>query len=237
MKNATHAVRRWWRERSDASLRAARGWSRTTVRRRSAAIAFGGVLMLALVITQALVSLAGVQEAQVSVARMVAAQSAHQDADMQHDALHANVLQAALVGRGGSGEPARIRNATGANADRMRRDLARSDRLDLPEAAREALASVRADLEAYTALAEQQVDELLDDPSTDAAGLPRFERLARRGPRAADGRGHPAAGGGPPNRRRGGVAQASHRPDAAGDRLGRRPAGLRPARLAPAPAR
>jgi methyl-accepting chemotaxis protein len=96
-------------------------------------------------------------------------------ADMMHDALRGDVLQAIVVGPEGDGE---AREAVLADleehAGEFRAALAELDRLDLDDEVHRAVASVRPTLDAYIAEAERIAGFALGDSAKARAELPAF---------------------------------------------------------------
>jgi hypothetical protein len=86
------------------------------------------------------------------------AQRDHQDADMAHDALRADVAEAEAVRQGTSSKTrAEARKDADDHARQMRVDLANLRAMKLPARVQRALESVDAPREAYTALAQRRV--------------------------------------------------------------------------------
>jgi serine phosphatase RsbU (regulator of sigma subunit) len=112
------------------------------------------------------------------------AQRFHQDADMMHDALHADVAIAQQAVRKRSPEAtADALRQTEADAAQMRRDLADLAKVDLPPDVRPAVDSLRAPREAYAALAVQRVRSTLRGEPPGAAETrfqQAFDSLVRR---------------------------------------------------------
>ena len=99
----------------------------------------------------------------------------HQDADMAHDALHADVARARELGGAGSeADRADVRRQTKKDAARMRDALERLRTADVPPSMRSPLEDLRGPREAYVAQAEQRVQAELAGRPDDAADT-RFE--------------------------------------------------------------
>jgi serine phosphatase RsbU (regulator of sigma subunit) len=104
------------------------------------------------------------------------AQRYHQDADMMHDALHADVALAQVtIRRGSSARQAAVLREAEKHARQMQGDLDALRRVQVPPDVRPKVDSLRAPREAYAAQAIDRVRSILRrerDPAADA----RFER-------------------------------------------------------------
>jgi serine phosphatase RsbU (regulator of sigma subunit) len=104
------------------------------------------------------------------------AQRFHQDADMMHDALNANVAQAQSARRVGSAaRRAEVLRDTETNVALMRKDLNQLARVDVPQGVQREVQALHAPRLAYAALADQVVrSELAGQP--DPVARQRFTR-------------------------------------------------------------
>jgi serine phosphatase RsbU (regulator of sigma subunit) len=149
-------------------------------------LAFGavGALLTLVVAGAALFSLASTKQISHELGQLSRAQRFHQDADMMHDALHADVADAEQAMR--SGSPLvrdEVMRATTDDAGKLRYDLGQLAGLDLPPAAQAALDSVRQPREAYLTLAVQRARAVLagrDSPAAQKAFGAAFARLVPR---------------------------------------------------------
>jgi serine phosphatase RsbU (regulator of sigma subunit)/anti-sigma regulatory factor (Ser/Thr protein kinase) len=143
-------------------------------------------VLLALVIAQsALAGLGQVHRSYHAVSLISQAQRAHQDADMMHDALRADVYNAVLVSRGVRTERRDdLRRDIKRHVATMHADLRAIARLPLSGRAARSLDRVRAALEAYTGGAADLVDLALSDVASAERALAGFDqdfdRLARQ---------------------------------------------------------
>jgi methyl-accepting chemotaxis protein len=105
----------------------------------------------------------------------------HLDADMMHDALRADVLEALLVGLGKStSSPDEIRSSIQEHAERFRRVLADNQQLDTNKAIKAGLQRVQPSLNSYIAAAEQIVRQSLQDPAAGQQQMPTFSRAFKQ---------------------------------------------------------
>src|SRR5439155_24215989 len=99
------------------------------------------------------------------------AQRLHQDADMMHDALRADLANAQAAGRGAPTQTkSEILRASQSHAAAFRSDPEGMQKLTLPGDARAMLAASRAPREAYISLALRLVESTLRTGSIDPAG-------------------------------------------------------------------
>jgi serine phosphatase RsbU (regulator of sigma subunit) len=169
--------------RTGLLARAGRGLSRMTtlallmpVRKRLLALALLGLTLTLSVAAAALVALAQVGDMNTRLTELNLAQRYHQDADMMHDALHADVARAQQVGESGVRlRPAEVRADTAEHARLFRADLVKQQSLRLPAALEAALDRVEPRQAAYIGAAEELVDDFLAGDA-DAAALAAFER-------------------------------------------------------------
>ena len=103
----------------------------------------------------------------------------HMDADMMHDALRADVLNALRTGAAGLSMDS-VKADVKEHADRFRKDVADNKALANDEATRAALAAVDADLTAYIQGAEQMVDLAGSDPAAADARFASFTTLFQK---------------------------------------------------------
>ena len=138
------------------------------------------VLPLAVVLT-ALQGLQQVHQAHVASAEHRQARQFQQDADMMHDAIHADVLELVLTRTGPSlSASADIHGDLRADTAQMRRDLDQMDRYPVSPAVARLRQQVESDLRVYLRQAEV-IDTLASrSPKAAAARLPRFDRLFHR---------------------------------------------------------
>jgi len=112
------------------------------------------------------------------------AQRYHQDADMMHDALRADVAVAQRLGSGGSpAARADLLRLTGGHAAQFRRDLDQLGKVAVPPDVRPSVESLRRPREDYVALAVSRVRSELSgqrDPAAQARFSSAFDRLVGR---------------------------------------------------------
>jgi diguanylate cyclase (GGDEF)-like protein len=119
--------------------------------------------------------------------RLAAARSSQQDADMMHDALHADVLLSLLVGPTSATRRAEVSRQTGEDAARLERDLTELANLGLDQRDAPSLHAVGEQFSAYAGEAEAMVAGAAIDAGAARARLPRFERLFRAAEGGGDG--------------------------------------------------
>jgi serine phosphatase RsbU (regulator of sigma subunit)/anti-sigma regulatory factor (Ser/Thr protein kinase) len=150
---------------------------RFDLRLRMLAIGCLGILMALVIAQSALAGLEQVHRSDRAVNLISLAQREHQDADMMHDALRADVYNALLVGRG-------VRSESGTEVlaelhehmATMRADLEGIARLHLSEPVAGSLARLRTSLEAYMAAADQLARGALQKTVPAQQALQSFER-------------------------------------------------------------
>jgi serine phosphatase RsbU (regulator of sigma subunit)/anti-sigma regulatory factor (Ser/Thr protein kinase) len=151
---------------------------RTRIGLRARLLAVGLLsVALALVIAQsAMAGLNQVHRSYRAVSLISQAQRAHQDADMMHDALRADVYNALLVSRGVRTERrGDVRRDIARHVRTMRKDLRKIEALRLTGRTARSLDDVRSALEAYTSDASRLVSLALDDPSSAQRALVGFD--------------------------------------------------------------
>ena len=156
--------------------------SRLPMRERLRLLGLLGVLLTLLVAGTALVSLADVGAINRELGEVTRAQRDHQDADMMHDALRADVARAQQAGSGlDDVDPAVVRRETAAHVQQFRGDLGSLAAAALPDDLATAFANLRPEQERYIGLAEQMVSTALaggDFSRVDQAVYQQsFERL------------------------------------------------------------
>ena len=141
-----------------------------------------GALLTVVVAATAVFAVAGIVRTGHQLDQLTRAQRLHQDADMMHDALRADVMSARQPGPGR--EPAasdRDWTATTQDSDQLLQDIDTIQGLDLSYPMATALASLRDDQTAYADLAVRLVDNARQGHDPPQAQLQdfqgRFERL------------------------------------------------------------
>jgi serine phosphatase RsbU (regulator of sigma subunit) len=138
-----------------------------------------GALLTLIVAGSAVLTLQRTIETGHLLSALSAAQRLHQDADMMHDALRADVLaaQQAALTPSPSDDAQALRLAKG-HADQLRRDLAGLGRVQVPSAAAAAVAALRGPREQYATVALQLVrSELRREAGAEERN--RFAKLFR----------------------------------------------------------
>ena len=181
------------RLRQVVSGRAHRPWlGRLTLRKQLVAIGAAGIILTLVVVQSALWGLGTVNREHRTLDLIRQAQQYHQDADMQHDALHADVYRA-LATSGGQVALSRqeVLADVASNADRFERDvdgaraLSASASAGSPEertrigTVGSALDAVRAKELAYLAVAKQLAERAFTNRGAALAALGPFEQLFR----------------------------------------------------------
>jgi serine phosphatase RsbU (regulator of sigma subunit)/anti-sigma regulatory factor (Ser/Thr protein kinase) len=150
---------------------------RVGLRARLLAVGLLSVLLAMVIAQSALAGLSQVHESYRAVGLISRAQRAHQDADMMHDALRADVYDALLVGR--NVRTGRVVDDVQGHVDlhlrQMRADLRRIDRLPLTGRMERALEQVRLQLENYTDDSARLIALSLSDPATAEGQLVAFD--------------------------------------------------------------
>jgi methyl-accepting chemotaxis protein len=149
---ATRATDRMFRMRRLTQL------SRLPMRERLRFLGLLGVLLTLLVAGTALVSLADVGASNRELGAVTRAQRFHQDADMMHDALRADVARAQQAGSGPDDiDPVIVRLETATHVRLFRRDLSQLAATALPDDLASAFSALRPQQERYMNRAEQMV--------------------------------------------------------------------------------
>jgi serine phosphatase RsbU (regulator of sigma subunit) len=150
------------------------------VRQRLLLLGVVGVLMTVTVAAAALVCLAEVSAINRELVQVNRAQRYHQDADMMHDALHADVARAELAGLGRPvTSVAAVRRQTARHAEIFRADLHAAEALDLPAGLRTALDRLQPRQLTYIATAEAMVESALTHPGSTATARASYEAAFR----------------------------------------------------------
>jgi serine phosphatase RsbU (regulator of sigma subunit) len=157
---------------------------RLLVRERLRLLGLLGVLLTMAVAGTALFSLAQVSQANQALGEVTQAQRFHQDADMMHDALRADVAHAVASGsEHGDIALAGVRRETRDHARRFRADIRKARALDLPVELTRVLVNLHPQQERYILAAEQIVGAVLrgstPTPAARAAFEAAFHRLAQ----------------------------------------------------------
>jgi serine phosphatase RsbU (regulator of sigma subunit)/anti-sigma regulatory factor (Ser/Thr protein kinase) len=159
-----------------ALLAARRWWPSPSVRRKMLLFGFVGVLLNLVVVQAAMAGLGRVNRANEGVSQIARAQRFHQDADMMHDALRADVATALLVSAGdpGGATKAQVLADTRVDAAEFRSDIRASSAVDfIPDVAR-SLAAVRPAQQHYIDSAQRIVSLAFLDRVSAGARLPEF---------------------------------------------------------------
>jgi serine phosphatase RsbU (regulator of sigma subunit) len=147
-----------------------------SMRQRLLILGLLGVVMTLSVAGAALVCLRDVGAINRELAVVTRALHFHQDADMMHDALRADVARAELAG---SGEPgyfeADVRRDADRHAARFRRDLDQLEELNLSPQLEATLTDLRPEQETYIVTAEALVDSALTHPRRALAEQASYE--------------------------------------------------------------
>ena len=158
--------------------------SRMPVRRRLALLALLGVALTLSVASAALVCLSQLGSINAQMAEVNRAQRFHQDADMMHDALRADVVRAQQAMTGFTGVRALdVLSETDEHTGQFRQDLRALTRLDLPADLERAVIALQPIQLRYISQAERLVQTTLgaDDPAdttrAEAAYQQAFGRL------------------------------------------------------------
>ncbi len=149
-----------------------------TLRQRLAVLPVSFALALVLVGGIAIAALLLASRAGEEVVVIGEALSNHQQGDMMHDALRADVLAALLAGPQATAEErADLRKELKEHADNFRVALRANGELTLPPTIRNAVSGGAAALDEYIRAAEGMVDLALTDTPKATAALPRFAAL------------------------------------------------------------
>jgi serine phosphatase RsbU (regulator of sigma subunit) len=137
-----------------------------------------GALLTFFVAACAVFTLAGTVRTGHELGQLSRAQRYHQDADMMHDALRADVANAEEAARTGSATAkAQVLAATQRHARQLQGDLNAMLKLQLSPSVRQALRSVRQPREAYAELSVRLVRAWVDEGRVSAADEARFVSL------------------------------------------------------------
>jgi serine phosphatase RsbU (regulator of sigma subunit) len=121
-----------------------------------------GALLIVAVAAASALGLRSIVGADHRLSQVSRAQRYHQDADMMHDALRADVFRAQQAARAHPiVRPGEVLAEVERHADRFRRDIALLRGLDLPPELDGAFSRLRPEQAAYVAAAEELVDSLL----------------------------------------------------------------------------
>jgi diguanylate cyclase (GGDEF)-like protein len=134
----------------------------------------GGIALTLVVVQSAFAGLHEVARSDSALVLISRSQRLHQDADMMHDALRADVFDAALGGAADTSD--RTHTAVEAHSRELRRDLDGIRGLRLQGELHRALESLRPTLIAYADEAERLTDQAFVDRPTVLTKLPAFER-------------------------------------------------------------
>jgi serine phosphatase RsbU (regulator of sigma subunit) len=139
---------------------------RLPVRRRLALLALLGLTLTLSVAGAALLCLGQLNQINQQLAEVNTAQRFHQDADMMHDALRADVVRAQQASAGVIGvDPAVVSAEASQHAARFRKDIGTLSSLQLPENLRQAVTDLRPTQRAYVVASERLVHAALDGPA------------------------------------------------------------------------
>jgi PAS domain S-box-containing protein len=137
--------------------------------------AVAAVVLPLLVVVASLTGFSQVSQAHDNAVALLTAQQYVQDADMMHDALHADVL-AAVVNGGATGGGAALGQNVNAHVAALNADLHRLDPVDNPPALAAQVDRLRPRLRAYAAQAAALVALADTNPTAARVQLPAFER-------------------------------------------------------------
>lgn len=150
---------------------------RLPVRPRLLLLGTLGVLLTLLVAGTALVCLNHVSTISSDLAQVGRAQRFHQDADMMHDALRADVARAVQAGSGDLDvSAARVRKDAGEHTKKFHDDLVAIQRLSLAPPMEHALDLLRPIQVRYIAKAQGLIESALTHPGTADAAEVRYEK-------------------------------------------------------------
>jgi serine phosphatase RsbU (regulator of sigma subunit) len=160
--------------------RAPSGRSLPSVRRRLAMLAMLGVTLTMSVAGAALVCLGQLGTTNQMLAEVNRAQRHHQDADMMHDALRADVVRAHQAVSGASGpDPTSVAAEARDHAADFRENLRDLDALQLPPRLEQAAGGLRPTQRAYILVAEQLVRAAVLGRSTPPGLAERYDEAFR----------------------------------------------------------
>ncbi len=135
-------------------------------------------VLLSVAVLIALLATVGMRQIQAGQARVLVRGHAlrnHQTADMMHDALRSDVLQALLTPPGNAAAEAEVRKDLQEHTQIFRQAMATAASLDVGPEIQADLAKVQRPLDAYIAEAERLVDLAFRDRPTALAGLEAFK--------------------------------------------------------------
>jgi serine phosphatase RsbU (regulator of sigma subunit) len=126
----------------------------------------------------AIFSLAGTVTTAEEMGQLTRAQRLHQDADMMHDALRADVGDAREVLRTAPAPATKhIRHATYIHAQKFNEDIRGLAKMDLPPAAAKGIDALRPAQEEYIDTARRLVRSMLRTGKVDSPAIERFEKM------------------------------------------------------------
>jgi serine phosphatase RsbU (regulator of sigma subunit) len=129
----------------------------------------------------AIFSLTGTVTTAEEMGQLTRAQRLHQDADMMHDALRADVGDAREVMRTApSPATARIREATDADGRQFQKDIDGLHDMELPPAAAKGIGALVPAQEEYIHAARRLVQSMLRTGKVDSVSIERFEAMFER---------------------------------------------------------
>jgi serine phosphatase RsbU (regulator of sigma subunit) len=128
----------------------------------------------------AIFSLAGTVTTAGEMGELTRAQRLHQDADMMHDALRADVGNAREALQTTSPATEDILDATRTHAEKFRKDLRRLHAMDLPPAVAKDLSDLAPDQKEYIATARRLVSSMLRTGKVDGAAIEQFGALFQK---------------------------------------------------------
>ena len=153
---------------------------RLTLRQKLLAVGAAGIVLTLVLVELALIGFGSVNHADDVADRLSQVQSFHQDADMQHDALHSDVYLAVATS---GGQAALSRDQVLADladhASRFQRDIDGAGALSVPPPVSRAVSDVRASEERYIAAAQKEGVETFTDRGAALAALGSFEQQFR----------------------------------------------------------
>ena len=148
-------------------------------RRQVVGLGVLGALLTVVVAVTAVFAVAGTVRTGHQLDELTRAQRLHQDVDMMHDALRADVMSVRQTVPA-PGAQARVWTSTTQDVDRLLRDVDTLQGLDLPYPVVVALASLRDDQRAYVDLAVRLVDDARQGREPPPAQLRDFQGRRRR---------------------------------------------------------
>jgi PAS domain S-box-containing protein len=152
-----------------------RGASGKALRRGLLLAAVVSVVLPLLVVIIALTGFAGVRQAHGDALSVLTAQQFQQDADMMHDAIHADVLAAVVNSRTDGQAAPTLDERVDAHVAQLKTDLVRLDDFDLPPTVTADVDQLRPQLVSYGEEAAALTDLALRRPAAARAQLAKFE--------------------------------------------------------------